>query len=203
MNYNVFSFSLYLSKHNKKRRNQNQTLQKHDTNTFFASKEEKTDFKNILNANVQPENDQNIFFVETGNSKTNVKLSARQCCSIESAALRNPKKRIFVLFVSRDRLNNLEITSQIKAILSYRNIQINYLNIEELSKESPIENFIKSKKLPKSKFRLPHTSDVLRLLILWMYGGTYLDMDMMVNLKKFQIFKKKRLISFFTTIFRS
>lgn len=184
INYNVsFSFSLDSSKHIQKRRNQNQTVQKNVTKDFFASKEEKTDFKNILNANIQPENDKNIFFIETGISKSNVKLSARQCCSIESAALRNPEKRIFVVFVSRDRLNNLEITSQIKAILSYRNVQINYLNIEELSKASPIEHFIKSNKLTKSKFRLPHTSDVLRLLILYKYGGTYLDMDMMVNLK--------------------
>lgn len=182
------SFSLNAFKHIQKRRNSRgnskRTIKRNITKEILATIEERTHFENILKAIVQPENDQNIFFVETGNLKSNVKLSARQCCSIESAAFRNPEKRIFVLFVSRDRLSNLEITPQIKSILSYRNVQINYLNIEELSKKSPIENFIKSKKLSKSKFRLLHTSDVLRLLVLWKYGGTYLDMDMLVHCKK-------------------
>ena len=37
-----------------------------------------------------------------------------------------------------------------------------------------------TKELEMSTFRVAHTSDVLRVAILWRFGGTYLDTDMMV-----------------------
>lgn len=70
---------------------------------------------------------------------------------------------------------------QVKALLSYENIFIHFVKMQELSKRSPLEEFIGSDKLRKSKFKIEHISDVLRLLILWKYGGTYLDLDMLVR----------------------
>ena len=48
------------------------------------------------------------------------------------------------------------------------------------SKDTPLEAWLRSGKLEKSGFRLTHTSDVLRFLTLWKYGGLYLDLDVIV-----------------------
>ena len=37
-----------------------------------------------------------------------------------------------------------------------------------------------TKELEKSIHKVAHTSDVLRVAILWKFGGTYLDTDMIV-----------------------
>ena len=37
-----------------------------------------------------------------------------------------------------------------------------------------------AKELDKSVHRVAHTSDVLRVALLWRFGGTYLDTDMIV-----------------------
>lgn len=54
------------------------------------------------------------------------------------------------------------------------------LNYYEFVINTPIEEFIMSGKLRKSKYFYEHTSDVYRLLLLWKYGGTYLDSDVIV-----------------------
>jgi lactosylceramide 4-alpha-galactosyltransferase len=136
---------------------------------------------NILGAKVQPQNGQNVFFVESSEDITNVRLSARQACSIESAALMNPHLNVFLVYYSKLRLNALEKTPEIEALLSYPNVFINYLNIYELSTGSPMEDFVLSDKLSHSAFKVEHTSDALRLLVLWKFGGTYLDTDMIVR----------------------
>lgn len=140
-------------------------------------------FENILNAKVRPENGQNVFFIDTRETTENVTLTARQACAVESAALSNPDLKVFFLYASRERSLNLTITSEVDAILSYPNVFINYLNMQELSIKSPMESFFRTQRLAKSAFKVEHTSDVLRLLLLWKYGGTYLDTDMIVMKK--------------------
>lgn len=138
-------------------------------------------YENILTAKVQPINGENVFFIDTMEKSVDVTLKARQACAIESAALMNPHLKIFVLFASHERVKNLQMTPELEAVLSYENVLINYLDIEEFAKGSPMNDFIESKKLSTSKYKVEHTSDVLRLLILWKYGGTYLDTDMIVK----------------------
>ena len=142
-------------------------------------------FENILKAKVQPENGENVFLIDTKTATTDVMLTARQACAIESAALINPHLKIFVIFTSQERLQKLKMTLELDAVLSYPNVFINFVNLDEFSAGSPLEEFIASKKLSTSSFKIEHTSDVLRLLLLWKYGGTYLDTDMIVkkNLK--------------------
>lgn len=138
-------------------------------------------FENLLKARVQPGQDKNVFFIETGSETENVTLNPRQACAIESAAMINPHLEVFVLYASRERLNSLEISSTVEAILSYPNVHVNYIDKEELAAGSPLEDLVCSKKLLRSNYRTEHTSDVLRLLVLWKYGGTYLDTDMIVR----------------------
>jgi lactosylceramide 4-alpha-galactosyltransferase len=40
---------------------------------------------------------------------------------------------------------------------------------------------LKSDKLTKSVYKIVHTADILRLLLLWKFGGYYLDTDMIVQ----------------------
>lgn len=69
------------------------------------------------------------------------------------------------------------------AIMSLPNVHFNSLDIKQFSTETPLQNFIESGRMLKSKFVVAHTSDVLRFLLLWRYGGTYLDTDMIVKKK--------------------
>lgn len=154
---------------------------------YFTTKMSK--YENILSAKVQPKNGENIFFIDSGESSIEFMLEARIACAIESAALTNPQSNVFFLFSSLKRLNALKSSPELDAILSYQNVFVNYLEIHEISAGSPMEKFINSDKLTKSKFKAVHTSDVLRLLLLWKFGGTYLDTDMIVrkrlNIKNF------------------
>lgn len=57
---------------------------------------------------------------------------------------------------------------------------MNFINISSYSEHTPLQSFIKTGKLDKSKYFNSHLSDVLRYLSLWKYGGTYLDLDVIV-----------------------
>lgn len=140
-------------------------------------------FEDVSTALTKPEYGENVFFLETGESTVDVKLTPRQACAIESAALTNPHQKIFVLYSSRERLESLHKAAEFEAIRSYPNVFIYHLNMLELALGSPLEEFFRSKRLQRSEYRLEHTSDALRLLLLWKFGGTYLDMDMIVRKK--------------------
>jgi lactosylceramide 4-alpha-galactosyltransferase len=137
----------------------------------------------LLSAKVQPVNGENIFFVDTNESTENVTISFRQACAIESAALANVEPKIFLIFTSEKRFKNLEITENLKYLLSLPNLNINFVDLKSFSVGTPMENFIVSGALEKSKFRQSHTSDIMRMLLLWKFGGTYLDTDMIVRKK--------------------
>lgn len=84
------------------------------------------------------------------------------------------------MFTSEDSLLNPFRTQMIDAVLSYENVQFNYLPIKEYSVDTPLEEFIKQGHLSQSKYQSTHTADVLRFLTLFKYGGIYLDLDVIV-----------------------
>ncbi|CRK97845.1 CLUMA_CG011221, isoform A [Clunio marinus] len=47
---------------------------------------------------------------------------------------------------------------------------------------TPFEDFIKSRQLLDAKYPIEHTADVLRVLLLWKFGGTYTDTDTITRL---------------------
>lgn len=138
------------------------------------------DTENIFHARTQPGNEQNIFFIESSDTQK-VILNARQACAVESAALTNPHLKVFVLIESHEKSRDLLVTDQVEALLSYQNVFIAHFNMYEMSVGSPLEEFIWSNKLSTSRHKTEHSSDVFRLLLLWKYGGTYLDFDMIVR----------------------
>lgn len=127
---------------------------------------------------IQPE--KNIFFVISTIIKDDIAwLTARQACAIESAARANPDWSVFVLFTSANTFN-FQSSAHMFPLLFYSNVYFRRLNMATFAVGTPLEKFFRDNTLRNSSFIVEHTSDVLRLLTLYKYGGTYLDSDVVV-----------------------
>lgn len=84
------------------------------------------------------------------------------------------------MFLTKTKEVQLYHTQIVKSVLKRANVRFKYLNAAEFSQNTPLDEWIHSDKLAKSKFLVSHTSDVLRYLTLWKFGGTYLDLDVIV-----------------------
>lgn len=129
--------------------------------------------------------DNSIFFFEsTCSSYTNGKIfiKARQACAVESAALMNPNKTIYLLYASPGKFydDKSESDRLIQNLWSYPNIKILHFNLEKFIRGTPVEKLWKNGEIQKSPFAVSHISDMLRLLALWKWGGIYLDLDVVV-----------------------
>lgn len=145
---------------------------------------------NILYNEDQIELNKGIFFIDTTRMKNPEKprrLTNRQACAIESAALTNPSNKIFIILVSSIPLNAVEFTEEMEILLTYPNVYPMSLNLVEFSIDTPFEHFIANGSIFNSIFIKSHVSDALRLLLLWKYGGTYIDTDMIVRLELNQL----------------
>nr|XP_016945700.1 lactosylceramide 4-alpha-galactosyltransferase [Drosophila suzukii] len=154
--------------------------------------------EDVLQAEPKPTPGRSIFFHETScNLSANkrlekLKVTARQACAIESAALHNPNFQVFVLFagptyrISAGVHNNSHPQTLVEAILSYSNVHLRRLNLESYAAGTPMEEWLKDGRLSRSKYLFSHISDFLRYLTLYRYGGLYLDMDVVVlrNMEK-------------------
>jgi lactosylceramide 4-alpha-galactosyltransferase len=135
---------------------------------------------NLMHA--PPVHGKNIFFHETSCSTDGVvRLNARQACAIESAAAQNPDWEIFVLYAVDVGYRNTTPLPLIDAITTYANVNLKYVNITEYTQDTPLEKWILRRKLFESIYLNSHFSDVMRYLSLFKFGGTYLDMDVVVK----------------------
>ncbi|XP_016945700.3 lactosylceramide 4-alpha-galactosyltransferase [Drosophila suzukii] len=152
--------------------------------------------EDVLQAEPKPTPGRSIFFHETSCNLNRrlekLKVTARQACAIESAALHNPNFQVFVLFagptyrISTGGHNNSHPQTLVEAILSYSNVHLRRLNLESYAAGTPMEEWLKDGRLSRSKYLFSHISDFLRYLTLYRYGGLYLDMDVVVlrNMEK-------------------
>ena len=85
--------------------------------------------------------------------------------------------RIYLILTTNSTQVLLKYSELAKVLVSYENIHIKFLNIYEFSKGTILENLIASDAILKSKFSIEHMADVMRVLILSKYSGTYLDLD--------------------------
>lgn len=123
----------------------------------------------------------NVLFVETRLDVKNIEFSNRVACSIESAARLNPERNVILFYAHQERLKALKISPVLDAMFSYSNVFLFYANLTKISVGSPMEEVMRTNGLRKSKFPVEHLSDAARLLLLWKYGGTYLDSDVIVR----------------------
>ncbi|XP_071452349.1 lactosylceramide 4-alpha-galactosyltransferase-like [Hetaerina americana] len=123
--------------------------------------------------------DGSIFFHETSCSKD---LNPRQACAVESAARTNPKTQVYVLMTSPNVSIGRDGISRYARLLSlsYPNVRVNRLDLRTYSQGTPMEEWVAGGHLTASKWFMSHASDALRYLTLWRYGGTYLDLDMVL-----------------------
>ncbi|CAH1408175.1 unnamed protein product [Nezara viridula] len=125
----------------------------------------------------------NVFFVETSCAfKSSVKpgflhLSKRQACAIYSTAVLNPRHRIIIVHTCpliQDYSQRWE--EDWPELLSLGNVGVVEAEIPWLLSETPVASLLNGR-LNRSAYPVEHTSDLVRLAILYKYGGTYLDTD--------------------------
>lgn len=122
------------------------------------------------------ENKDAVFFIET--SATGF-VKPRFVCSLESAAVAYSEADVYLLMVYSPHV--LLRTSGNEALYNvlqlHRNIQILRVDLDILFRDSPLEQFHKSGVLNTSRYIEAHTADILRMFVLWKYGGKYIDLD--------------------------
>lgn len=141
--------------------------------------------EDVQKAHKQPHRGRNIFFHETSCSADGViKLNARQACAIESAARMNPNWNAFVLFAAPVGFRNSTPLPLIDALLAYPNVNLRFVNLSTYAQETPLDVWMQTGEIFRSRYMNSHLSDIMRYLTLFKYGGTYLDLDVVV-LKSF------------------
>lgn len=94
----------------------------------------------------------------------------------------NPTRDVFVIYASPVGLPRHEQnwSATIKALKTYPNIHFRNVQLKQLCYSTPLENWIETSTLFESMARYEHTSDVIRSLLVYKFGGTYMDMDFMM-----------------------
>ncbi|CAH2980079.1 unnamed protein product [Chilo suppressalis] len=120
--------------------------------------------------------EKSIFFVETS---CRGGLTSRQACAVESAAKSNPHWDVHVLF-SGSVSDPVLRRSCLSKLVDYKNVKLLRIHIADYARGTPLENMVAASPYKKSKWRIEHSSDVLRYLTLFKYGGVYMDSDVVV-----------------------
>lgn len=110
-------------------------------------------------------------------------LFDRQACAIESAALLNPNWDVFVLSAAPVGLpnNTHRIPTIIRALQTYPNIFMRNINLWTYAANTPLAEWFSTDELFTSQYLNSHISDFLRYVSLYKFGGTYLDLDVVVQ----------------------
>ncbi|XP_035779121.1 lactosylceramide 4-alpha-galactosyltransferase-like [Anopheles albimanus] len=122
----------------------------------------------------------NVYFIETSEPfKSAASFDARHACAIESAALANPTKNIVVLLATWGDFTDFEQlhVPDIVPLRRYRNVFFRRLALDQLAEDSGIGQILKEKELYKREDGAAYLSELLRLAVLFRYGGIYLDLD--------------------------
>jgi lactosylceramide 4-alpha-galactosyltransferase len=90
-----------------------------------------------------------------------------------------PENVIYVIFLSLDNDVMFQISKSLYG-LSYRNIILTKLNVPEFIASTALK-FPHDEFLSNSKHQYKHTLDIIRLILLYKYGGTYIDSEMIVR----------------------
>lgn len=118
-----------------------------------------------------------IFFHETSCKGG---LTSRQACAVESAARAHPRRQVYLLFSTP--VNELVLKRSCLAKLRlFPNLKMARVHISEYAKNTPLEEMVAQKPFARSQYWVEHTSDILRYLTLYKWGGVYLDTDMILT----------------------
>jgi hypothetical protein len=136
----------------------------------------------VLYLNVTADNEEvhlrsAIFFLETSGRPF---YTPRDLCALDSAARHHPNKTI-VMVTSSHYLINTAIQHAVTS--KHKNIQFVRFNFTALALRTPLEDWLVDR--PDHPLKLgptgvEHSSDILRSLVLYIFGGTYMDTDVIV-----------------------
>lgn len=130
--------------------------------------------------------DNSIFFHETSCGSQmagRIMVTGRQACAVESAALLHPHRQVYLLFTSPGDLKRGTGDASdlaLKALQGYDNVQLQHVDFANYLNNSPLAYLYASGSIELSIYAGSHASDVLRYMTLWKFGGTYLDLDVVV-----------------------
>lgn len=127
-----------------------------------------------------------IVFIETSGQNC---LRPRQACSIESAARTNPDMTIYVYMALTpppgspevDKGDGLERDCHTMDILAkFPNVEIIHEDLTQHFLDTPLEQILLDGTFDQSNFSFQHMADALRIVLLYKYGGIYIDMDVVI-----------------------
>jgi lactosylceramide 4-alpha-galactosyltransferase len=130
----------------------------------------------------------NIIFIETRCAikpneieDSGLLLKKRQACAIESAAKMNPDASVHLLFTCSINGGMTASPLYVKELFRYPNVKIWKLDIPGFLAGTSLQDWDFKGHLEQSKWPVEHSSDVLRYVSLFKYGGTYLDLDFIIR----------------------
>ncbi|NWW41152.1 A4GAT galactosyltransferase, partial [Panurus biarmicus] len=120
----------------------------------------------------------NVFFVETSEQTTPSYLFS---CSVESAARTHPTSRVVVLMKGLAKGNTSLPKHWAFSLLScFPNVEIQALDLTELFSGTPLKKWYLWPLRHWEPYFLPVLSDACRIVLMWKFGGVYLDTDFIV-----------------------
>ncbi|KAL7636313.1 UNVERIFIED_CONTAM: hypothetical protein RMT77_013072 [Armadillidium vulgare] len=128
----------------------------------------------ILPSHDASSHDRSILLIEGFH---NSHLGPRMLCTAESAATTHPNSSVDIFMTAREF--KMSVVAR-RLLDTYGNIKLFYLDASKLYLESPMKWWYQRKTWKRSKWPNTNFNDPLRWLLLWKYGGTYLDMDVIV-----------------------
>lgn len=90
----------------------------------------------------------------------------------------NPNRQIYLLITAPVKFMDYPANPFVRAILSYPNVHLKYFDVLEIAQHTPLHKWIHNTTLFQSIFLNFHVADVYRYVLLWMYSGIYMDLDM-------------------------
>ncbi|XP_059478073.1 alpha-1,4-N-acetylglucosaminyltransferase-like isoform X2 [Neocloeon triangulifer] len=114
-----------------------------------------------------------IFLLETSQKGV---LNLRQVCTLESAAGLNPEVSIILVFSDLEQISSKDNPAMMELLENSPNVKIATLSSSEAFKGTPFEGIDYRMLKNSSDFKV-HSSDLLRLSLLWKFGGMYMDLD--------------------------
>ena len=133
--------------------------------------------------------ERHIIFLETvcvlndsvTGKQSGLAITQREACAVASAANANPDTKVYLLYTCSIIGNLGDSPEYVKQMFSYPNVRIWKLVFSDYLKGTPLETWDYMGKVRSSNWPVSHASDILRFITLWKYGGTYVDMDIVIR----------------------
>jgi hypothetical protein len=116
----------------------------------------------------------------TPGNQSGLVISKRKACAVASATNTNPDTKVYLRYTC-SIVGKLSDSPEYVKQMSYPNIRIWKLFFADFIQGAPFEKWDFMRKVQSSNWPVVHASDIIRYTTLWKYGGTYLDLDFVMQ----------------------